>query len=283
MTTRRVFARVLGAIVVGAALGAGRHETQPSSDELLNAGDAAYARGDYAAAEGLFERAEARATDPGRVCLTLAAVKVRLGLETQTRRPLVEAEALYRCIDSGDPRRPEALFGLGVCLLHRAELRDGKAAPAAVEAFEEFLRGPIGPMTGDVRRNLERARLLALQLHGQEGEADAATDPTSNDQQPPRSTPESPGGEAESSAPGNRSADAARPAKPDAGQTPASTNETPAGEGKLPPLPEGDDAPPVPPQVAAEHLENAARRITAEVRRHRRSAPRPAAPGLPDW
>src|SRR5207237_10712639 len=78
----------------------------PAPEALLDEGDAAFARGDYAAAAALYERAEPRAHDPGRVALGLADAKYRLAEASGDPGPeLAEAEQLYRaCLDPAEPR-----------------------------------------------------------------------------------------------------------------------------------------------------------------------------------
>src|SRR5205823_634557 len=50
----------------------------PSPEALMEEANAAFAGGDYVAAVALYEQAEPRAADPGRVTLGLAAAKYRL-------------------------------------------------------------------------------------------------------------------------------------------------------------------------------------------------------------
>ena len=82
----------------------------PDWQTLLRQGDAAYGRGDYAAAAALYEQAQDRATDPGLAAMDFAAATIRL------------AEA-----SEADRARLRARGRAGVPLLHRA----GRSAAAA--------------------------------------------------------------------------------------------------------------------------------------------------------
>src|SRR5690242_17801657 len=90
----------------------------PDPEKWLSEGHAAFARGDYAGAAALYERAEMYSDDPRRVAFFLAGAKYHLARKTEGSSPeLHEAEQLYRCcLDPADPNRPHALFGLGNCL-----------------------------------------------------------------------------------------------------------------------------------------------------------------------
>jgi tetratricopeptide (TPR) repeat protein len=255
---------------------------------LLEEADAAFARGEYAAAVTLYERAETRASDPGRVTLGLAAAKYRLAQEQPARAAalLAEAEGLYRCcLDPDEPRRGEALLGLGNCLLRKAAGRDADAADQAAKHFAEAEHDPHAAALADAaRHNLQRARLLARQIptapKEKPGEPPPGADTDRDPKPPDRGTePREPGDAAE----GNKAGVA--PAKADPGQKPSPTDDQPPpGEGQqLPPVPERDDQPPLTAAAAREHLEQAGRRIMEEARNHRRGTARPPAPGVRDW
>ena len=80
----------------------------PDWETLLRQGDAAYERGDYAAAAALYEQAGDRTTDPSLVTFDLAAAQYRLALASDADRVRLaqDAEQSYRCcIEPGDPRR----------------------------------------------------------------------------------------------------------------------------------------------------------------------------------
>jgi hypothetical protein len=71
--------------------------------------------------------------------------------------------------------------------------------------------------------------------------------------------------------------------RPDPKQSPRGTDDTSPGKGNLPPIADQADPAPLSPQDAAEHLEQAAKRITEERMVHRQRSARPPAPGVRDW
>jgi hypothetical protein len=277
----------LGALFLMAAA-----PSRPDPETLLRQGHAAFARGDYAAAADLFERASLRATDPGLVTMDLAAAKYYLALETDGPSPaLEEAETLFRCcVGSNDPRRARALYGLGNCLLRKAAGRDVAGLRSALACYDQCLQaaGEDAGLAADATYNRERARLLVLQVLPQAG--DSSEDrPPGNDTANPPPTPEiqpmNAGVDAQPGTDGRPDPRAGTaPVKPDPGTTPAPTdNPPPPGAGNLPPIPDQPDAPPLSARDAAEHLERAHLRIAQERRDYRRQRVRPPAEGVPGW
>lgn len=257
-------------------------------EALLREADLAYENHDYARAAELYERAEDRATDPGQVALNRAAAKYRLAQAGGGADELLEAEQLYRsCTGTGDPRRPRALYGLGNCLLLKSGDRDLAAVRSAIDCFEQCLSGEAADerLADDARHNLERARLLVLQIQSSKRNADepppggdTPPDPRPPDRPPPDSPDPTRG-------PGDKPDPNAGPGarKLDPGQAPRGTEETSPGKGNLPPIADQSDPAPLPPKEAAEHLEQAARKITEERMLHRQRSARPPAPGVRDW
>jgi tetratricopeptide (TPR) repeat protein len=263
----------------------------PDWEALVRQGDASFARGDYAAAVALYEQAQDRTTDPGLVALDLAAARYRLALASDAERPRLaqEAEQAYRCCTGpGDPRRAPALYGVGAALLLKSDGRDADALQAAVEAYRQCLAEPgLGPeLAEDARHNLERARLLLLQVVPR---AAHTRDELPSGDGPPKAQPpdRQPGAQQDPrDRPGvrvkpDRHGD---PAKSQEGPKPVEPPEPPPpGEGNLPPVPEGPDLPPLSAEDAARHLELAARRIHEEQKTHRRSKATAPPPNVPDW
>src|SRR5262245_1813767 len=109
---------VLGLAVLGISTG-------PALDvqELLRRGNDAFAYGDYAAALDLYQKTEDLTGDPGLVAYDKATALYRLALHTENSRSklnmMQEAEQSYRrsLEDATGPRRVQALFGQGNCLL----------------------------------------------------------------------------------------------------------------------------------------------------------------------
>jgi hypothetical protein len=274
----------VAALVAASLIAATPRETVPPN--LLDDAESALARGDYALAEQLFERAEPRAPDPGRVTIGLALAKYRLALETPSRAEVLlsEAESLYRsCLDPKDPRRGPALIGLGNCLLQKATNRDAGAAVSAADRFTEAARFGDPEVANVAGYNLQRARLLGRQIPTvppQKSETPPAGDDSDRDATPPENSPGSQ--ELTDRARGKRAAVSASQA--DDGQPATPTDEARApGQGELPPVPDRDGQPQLSAAQAREHLEQAARRILQEGRQHRRANARPAASGVRDW
>src|SRR5262249_59717120 len=115
------------------------------AEALLRDGNAAFRRGEYAAAAELYERAGFRTTEPALVAFNLAAAEYRRALATPDGRAkhLDEAEQAFRCcLASDDPRRALALHYLGACLLQQALDGDVGRAREAAQRLEECLRQP---------------------------------------------------------------------------------------------------------------------------------------------
>jgi hypothetical protein len=261
-------------------------------EELLRRGGAAFARGDYDEAAALFQQGETRATDPGRVAFDLAATRYQQALQAQgsARATLFqEAADLFRCCtEPGDPRRSLALYGLGNCLLGKADGRDPAAVRAAVHALEECLReAGAGSLAADARHNLELARLQAWQAQAVPNDPNGNPPPGSDNDVNPRSPdPRTP-------TPGLDDQGTGRPdprgtpvpVKPGPGQSPVGTDADRApGQGNLPPVPDEAEAKPLAVQDAEAHLERATKRILDECQAHRRQKMgRKPDPGVPDW
>jgi hypothetical protein len=280
---------IAGILLAGMSISA---ESPADWETLLRQGDAAYAHGDFAAAAAAYEQAGDRTTDPGLVTFDLAAAQYQTALASDAERPRLarEAEQSYRCcIEPGSPRRARALYGLGNAILLRAGDRDADALKAAAECYEQCLaeKDLDAALADDARHNLERVRLLLLQIPP----APAHTkDESSGDVPPkPQTAPrENPGAQRnplrDPSANMGKPDKRGEPSKPEKGAKPVETDAPPApGSGNLPPVPDGADLPPLTPQDAARHLELASQRIEEDYKAHRRAkAPAPAA-NVRDW
>jgi tetratricopeptide (TPR) repeat protein len=272
-------------LLSGALFGASHRSTDLGA--WVDQAEAALARGDYARAEQLFERAEPRAPDPGRVALGLAAAKYRLALQQPARAVVLlrEAEALYRCCLDADYRgRAVALVGLGNCLIRESAARDSEAASSAVEQYAKAERDRPGAELLDIaRHNRQRAALLARQIATAPPEKSDRPPPAEDsdrDRKPPESSPQS----TDTADRGDGKKAGVRFGKAEPGQIATENDAAPSpGKGDLPPIPDRDGQPPLTATQAREHLEQAARRIIEEARQHRRGATRAAGPGLQDW
>jgi tetratricopeptide (TPR) repeat protein len=266
---------------------------KPNPEKLLQQGHRAMARGDYERAAALYEQAELHSTDPVEVAFYLAGAKYHLALKVAGLSPeLLEAEQLYRCcLDPSAPHRPQALCGLGNCLLHKAGPSDEGSLRSAIACYDLCLQsaGNDQTLASAARFNREKARLLLLQLLPPL--PDSASDrpsgdnlhphgPHYDDYRPSKPLPLGPDG---------TEGDAERPSAP--GDTPqdhdknsAKDNEPPQpGKGNLPPIPDEVEVPPLSPQIAGEHLELAAKKIVQERKTHQRRDEENAPKTVKDW
>ena len=265
--------------------------TIPDPQTLMKDGDAAAARGDLAAAAALYKKAEERTTEPGEVAYRLAVVKYQLAVGGGGK-DLYEAEELFRCCLARNNRhRPAALFGLGNCLVLKAKGRDLDLVRSAIEAYEQSLQeigDPAEVNADDVRHNLERAKLLALQLLAPATRQDEPEPPNvpNDPTNPPKSKPNDPDPSG-----GNDPTHSGRPdphgkplpVKPDTGTKPIETPETAPGVGKLTPIPDLAEHAPLPPAEALSHLDSATKRVLEERQTYRLQKARPAALGVRNW
>jgi tetratricopeptide (TPR) repeat protein len=128
-----------------------------SAEDWQRQGNLAFAREDYDLAVTCYSRAEGLTTDPGSVAFNKAAALYRLGL-------FVEAERHYRRAleNASGPRRQQALFNLGNCLLQQGQEWNLEAFEQSVRCYEECLAEPgiNAALRIKVEHNLELTRLL---------------------------------------------------------------------------------------------------------------------------
>ncbi len=276
-------------------LAASLPESEPSVERLLRDGGIAYDQGDYAGALRLFDEAEPFAADPGRVTLALAAAHFRLALQggDEAGRHLADAIGLFRCLLAPtEPRQPQALVGLGSCLLVRARLaRQHAAAEEALAVLEDCLKAqPEEKLGHAARRLLHRARLLEWQLLPgpmEQQQSDPPPGEPEKESGPKEKKPETRPGEKDPD--GMKKAGSTKPtpvddpngqAKEEKGGPPGSR----PGEGSPPVVSDRDPLPPaLNPAEAVHRLRAATRLIQAEQKAFRKSLARPAAEGVPDW
>jgi tetratricopeptide (TPR) repeat protein len=278
-------------LLVALALGWGM-TSAPDPEKWMREGHAAFARGDYALAAELYERAEIYSNDPRQVAFYLAGAKYHLALKTEGFSPeLQEAEQLYRCcLAPADPRRPRALFGLGNCLLHKAGERDVASLRTAIACYDQCLQG-LGnddALAADARYNREKARLLLLQLvpppEGPQGDRPPRDDmlnpyPPRPDRLPTPTQVGQPGpdGDTDPRAVGGA-------VNPEQGTSATKTNDTPPpGKGNLEPIPDEVNVPPISVHDATEHLRQAAKNVLLERQKYHRRTERASAADVKDW
>jgi tetratricopeptide (TPR) repeat protein len=274
----------LGISLLTIALGGAAASQTASPEDLLRQGNAAFARGDYAAAVDLFTKAEPRATDPGLVACNKAAALYRMG-------NFRAAELLYRCglTDASQSRRLNVEFGLANCLVQEAQDRNAKALREAIILYEHCQRDAEDrDFRIDVGHNLELAKLLLAQaLTRPERQPD---EKNPDDPDPPPMPPDNkkegtqPDIQPE---PGSGNPDNTgdkTPVKPDGKHPGNKTDQPPApGSGNLPPVPDTDDPVSLPPEDAAAHLKRATERIMKEGHQHRLMRVKAPAAGVKDW
>jgi Ca-activated chloride channel family protein len=253
-------------------------------DELLREGNAAFHRGDFRAAVRFYEQAEVDTPDPGLIAYNKAAALYRQGdyreAELHYRRSLEDADVV---------RLPRVLYDLGNCLVQRAERYDVALLEEALRCYERCLTPePVdAAFAGDVRHNLELAKLLWLKAKAAKEERDRHHPGMGDDD------PNPPGNRNEflRGSDGDRSgADplgkaAARPSQPGdtAFDSAKGDGKPPPGKGNLPPLPDDEDLVALSPEDTVEHLRRATLRIVHERQEHRqRTASQPFRNGM-DW
>jgi len=257
-------------------------------EALLRRGAEAFHAGDVPAAIACFEQAQRRATDPRLVAFNLATAFYHQARSGQASA-LPAAEVAYRCcLERDDARRPQALFGLGNCLLLRGASGrlDSSALRAAIDRYTECLReaGDDERLRADARYNQERARLLlaqAPQAAANAPDQSANEEGNKEDPQDPLLSGERPGPGGAGPQGADRGARAASAAREQAGD--GAEGKPSAGRGALPPVPDRSDAAPLAAPDAAAHLDRANKRIHDDLVSHRRGRARPAAPGVRDW
>jgi tetratricopeptide (TPR) repeat protein len=294
---RGIWLAFVGVALVAAAPGR-------DADELTRRGNAAFARGDYARAAGLFERAEERTTDPGRVAFNKAVA-------LHAAEKLGEAESHYwlclgdageriqqflrktpakdlpkRLRDAAGPRLPRVLYNLGNCLVQRSQATDPDLLVEAVVLFDHCVR--LKPddarLVADARHNGELAREL-LRLCPRPPKKDQSANESQEDpkkQQPrenPGGNPSEQGGDGGQEEGGNQRSEQS----PDARDSATATEERTPGKGNLGTLPDTDELAALSPEDAAAHLRQQMQRILGEMAEHRREAGKSISRDVLDW
>ncbi|HEV3256497.1 MAG TPA: hypothetical protein VG013_06445 [Gemmataceae bacterium] len=268
------------------------------ADKLVRQGDAAFDRGDYAAAVDLYNRAEESITDPGLVAFNKGAALYRLALaadDEPTRRQLFhEAELHYRrCLeDAPDDRRARGLYDLGNALVQQAQEQDVKILQEAVGWYEQCLhQDDTDPeLLEDARHNLGLARALLLRAraakarHDTESSAEEDPNPPPNDGQHDRG-PGPHGTDYDPVSPNDhgKPTQVAGPAmRPDKGSQRTNQDASP-GAGHERTIPDQDDLVPMSPEDTQKYVDQAAARINRELRDRRQHSLPPPSRTIKDW
>jgi hypothetical protein len=289
MLTRLRWSLLLLAVVSLAP--APRPGAEASIDRLLRGGKMAFDKGDYETALRLFSEVEPVADDPGQVAFALAATHFRLALAggEESGRHLAEATTLFRCtLEPTDPHRPQALLGLGCCLLARAgRVRDHAACTEALSVLEQCATLKAGPASTEAARLLHRARLLEWQLVPSPLTQHEQPEPEQPEKMPPEKDPGT--GPKDKNGTQNKDGGTTRPTPANDPNNTAQQNKdgpqaSKASEGNQPPVSDRDPLPPaLSPEEALREVREANKLIQAEQKAFRKSLARPPAEGVPDW
>lgn len=261
--------------------------TATNSDLLLRQADAAYRAGDPARAAELYDRAGVRTPEPARATFNLATARYRQAREGRLAA-LAEAEVNYRACLGHERYRAASLFGLGNCLLLRAETGaslDRAVLLAALDRYAECLADPgcDSDLAASTRYNRARVRLLLLQTPPAEppGEDPPGDEPDEKKDEPQPKQREDGDPQSGKTDPAPGGSDEGGKETPT--DQPKDGADRPGKSLTLTPPPDDEQAAPIARDEAESHLEQAAQRILNELARHRRSKVRPPAAGGKDW
>ena len=258
-----------------------------SAEDMIRAGNAAIAKGDFDKADEWYSAAEERTTDPGLVAFNKANTLFH-------RERYDAAEKHYtRALDDADSptdRRTAALYNRGVCLLKQggvAKLR------AAIDSFDRCLA--LSPadaaLVADTRHNLELAKLLWVEARAKEQKKSLPNDPPPDappEPRPERPTPPmiDPFGQPDTLA-NDRGQPAGGAPEPiyggPRGGNPRQTDEKTPGKGNVPVLSREDKLPELTPQQVRAYLEDLAARVATERRSTAALTAPPERPNVKDW
>jgi tetratricopeptide (TPR) repeat protein len=258
-------------------------------NEIVREGNAAFERGDYAAAETLFSRAEEGAADPGLVAFNKAVALYSEGryrdAEVHLRRALSDAAIPVE-------RRARSLYNLGNSLVQQAGESDVPRLRAAIRTYELCLErigdGEPG-LRSDAAHNLELAKLLWARARTKSSEAQkSVNDEEPKDSGPPPETKKEPNKDDDNS-PGVEPKKGFMPKKVEnAGKADAKgqeieSKEPPPGAGNLPVLKDEDELTPLSADDTRAYLRQAAERLRKERLNLRKQAALPEGVRLNDW
>jgi Ca-activated chloride channel family protein len=152
--------QVAAALLIVAALASISAAEPPDADSHVRLGNAAFAREDYQAALGHYEKAEALTGDPGQVSFNKAAAHYRLGQYKEAiecyRRTLADA-------DAPPERKARAHYDLGNALQQHASDGLTELTEAVKEYRQCLAHDNLDPaLRASARHNLELAQIRWL-------------------------------------------------------------------------------------------------------------------------
>lgn len=258
----------------------------PSSPEdWQREADAAFSRGDLAAAEHLYAAAAERSSDPGLVAFNRGVLLFARGefrdAETHFRRCLADTTI-------PPERRANALYNLGT-----SQLRRGTASEiyrSAVENIEAGLRTGLlnETVSADARHNLELAKLHWAQARLKDSKPDNPNDPPL-EEKPERPPPKPESGPTEvgpDAGTGPDGSGTAPRAIPFSGGTTGGANAAEAktaGSGSLPVLTDTDGVQKLTPEDTHAYLARIGHRLTKDRRDTAQLVAGPDRKNVRDW
>lgn len=270
-----------------AALVAAAPRADLSVDDLVRAGNAAAAAGDFETAEEWYTAAEERTADPGLVAFNKANALFH-------RERFDAAERHYtRALDDADSppaRRANALYNRGVCLLKQGGLNKLRAA---IDSFDRCLA--LSPadagLVADAKHNLELAKLLWVEARARDQKKPLPNDPPPDlppepkqDRPPPQQFDPFGQNDPLTSDHGPRAGGTPEAIRggPNGGN-PRQTDEKTAGKGNAPVLSREDKLPDLTPDQVRSYLEALAVRVAKERRATADATAPPERPSVKDW
>jgi hypothetical protein len=252
-----------------------------NAEDLLYAGNVAFAREDYETALALYRQAEGRVSDPGLLSFNEGAALYRLG-----RYRDAEIHYWLSRQDAAGARLARVLYDLGNAVFQQAEKRDAPLLQRAIGFYEECLRQAEADaeLLESARHNLAFAQALLKQAKARKDNRPDESNPGRNPQgdSKPDAQPSLAGAQSgmeENAGPGSHEAEGSG----NANQADAKNPRYQGGIGNLPPVPDRDQLVPLTAHDASAYLEKAAERILKERRTfYGKSVHRPSQ-NIKDW
>ena len=259
-----------------------------SADDLIRAGNAAVARGDFEQADDWYTAAEERTTDPGLVAFNKANA-----LYHRERFDAAEKHYTRALDDAAAPpaRRAAALYNRGVCLLKQGGIDKLRAA---IDSFSRCLALPPDdqPLVADARHNLEVAKVLWVAARAKGAKKPLPNDPPPDAPPDPRPAPPTPQAVdpfgQQDTLTGDRNPQPGGPPEVTRGGKkgdPRATDTQTPGKGNAPVvLPREDKLPDdLTPQQMRRYLEELATRVARDRRDTAALTAPPERPSVKDW
>lgn len=248
--------------------------------DLVRAGNAAFARAEYAQAVDFYSRAEETITDPGLAAFNKAAALYRLG-----DYPEAENYYLRSLQDASGERKARLLFNLGNAVLRQTRGDDGPLLDRAIGYYEDCLRhaGADANLLDDARYNLQVAQAARRKAKKNEQGSENSSPDRLPDRQDDKQQGDRPSrGNEEHGDPEQKGS--IRNVEPGAEKDKRHRSRRfMPGVGNLPLVPDEDKRVSLSVEDALDHLHAAAERIARERKQHRQRSLPPASRNVLDW